>query len=787
MEILDDTIKYARTIATNQLLNVHFDGKRCPVCGLHPNQCLGHRMKIPTGFHFIYPNFIEQMMKMLEKICFSYDQDGNMIGCCKNPCVCNLGYSSKWSTESSPNIPAAVVLKYETSNKITYAVNLSVFRAYLKSKNVHFYRMIYCSHFLIPMFLLPERFGASRTGEDENATLVNYRKLIANYEKLQSLGVHSTACLATMPSNSDAIKTAMASIRIIAEFSNMSKQTNNEIDTFGSLSTKTGDIRGRMISTRTTGAGRAVTGTTVLAPLCRIIISPIFAKTITTINVCKYNLSFVKSLGEAGLLLWVCSDGRHIREFRKGKISIGDKVWRCILPGESMVICRNPTLGRDSIIPVVADIPLLSSNPEFSTVKYGCSLTSPLAGDHDGDEVGIYPINTTDGRVETFLKYSIISHYMRDNVPVFTLHFHELTGLYYASKTWSDPSCAWAVPTKMLESFFYHIGPLYDFRARFDEVNRLYFKLGPNCAPSMQMIISAILPRGLSYTHGSFNIRKGLVIGGLLTSKILGRTKDGLFATICHVYGAREALRVVDSLTILNHLYVGYKLSTITWRDFGCHLKTKEINEDIYAQTLQIVTLSRKLAETNSPGLTASIEREIKIVISQIEKIAQRVYNGHEGDLRSMIDSGGRGKNSDLYAMGVQVGQRFMTDGSRTDASSLATVRTNSLDDELVMRGFIKSSYCEGLSPNEMFVDCMAARNSVIYSKMDIGITGSAARATYSGLGQFSSEYGTGYNGVSIVRLNCVNPNIYVHTKYGQSIIDVEATLAALLTDPDFS
>lgn len=112
------------------------------------------------------------------------------------------------------------------------------------------------------------------------------------------------------------------------------------------------------------------------------------------------------------------------------KLEVGDEVERCLRDGDIIILNRQPSLHKQSIIALYAVI------TDYRTLQIHLSLTTPLNADFDGDEFNIHVPQTVEAMAEAQYLLSVGNGLMNDenNSPLIAIVYDGLTSSYLLTK-----------------------------------------------------------------------------------------------------------------------------------------------------------------------------------------------------------------------------------------------------------------------------------------------------------------------------------------------------------------
>lgn len=206
---------------------------------------------------------------------------------------------------------------------------------------------------------------------------------------------------------------------------------------------KTALIRSHLLGKRVNFAGRTVAGPGGYLRVDEIGIPEAMAVKLTRpIVVTDLNRAEMQSRYESRRVLYITPrTGRFagnrimvteqfVRENPNYQVRVGDTLDRILEDGDVVLVNRQPTLHRQSIIALRAKI------IPGRIVLINLSITSPLNADFDGDELNIHVPQTIEAYAEAEILYSTQAGLMNDqtNQPMMGIVYNGLTGAYLMSR-----------------------------------------------------------------------------------------------------------------------------------------------------------------------------------------------------------------------------------------------------------------------------------------------------------------------------------------------------------------
>lgn len=430
-------------------------------------------------------------------------------------------------------------------------------------------------------------------------------------------------------------------------------------------------------------------------------------------------------------------------------IRIGDLVHRLSQRGDIVLLNRQPTLHRHSIIAT-----RVLFNRKQRTIKIHMSYTTPTNADFDGDEMSISMIQTLRARAECIHLLAagkqIIS--TANALPVFGVVFNcptsafllsndadaddehfEKTGVrrYAVSPALlaeviesrlEDDLYSSTLPQRLRDAgvspgspralfslvlpstFFYRRRYKEDVVKRDPKTGKVIMNAddGEPDMPKVEVVNKDVL------------IKNGVFIRGSLTKEDISR---GIVQAIWMRYGSEKAARYISEATLILEFYIEHRGFSIGLSD--CLLSDrKTARETVDAKILRVRSEIEALNSTPPANETERLFREIEIrsILDTVHKVGAGLSSseiaGKGNPLGIMITSGAKGAHKNMAQIAGALGQQFIN-GARP-VPMLYGRRTlpyfEAEDDSIEAHGFVRYSFADGMDPPGFMFHMAASR-----------------------------------------------------------------------------
>jgi len=286
-------------------------------------------------------------------------------------------------------------------------------------------------------------------------------------------------------------------------------------------------------------------------------------------------------------------------------------------------------------------------------------------------------------------------------------------------------------------------------------------------------IFSHIIPNGINSVKMSngkkvFEIIEGQLIVGKLDKSALSKEKNSIIHYIWDKYGPNETRKFIDDTQRLILNFLMKKGFTISFGDCVAsdiidEQVKKIINDKLLEYKISLTQYENDTEQLENNMIENLLSSELNAFSSNIGKILEDTLDP-TNNLIISIKSGAKGSLMNLQHMMGCIGQKSV-EGSRIkkkiENRTLCIFHED--DDTPEARGFISSSFCDGLKSFEFFYDAMGGREGLIDTAIKTAKTGYIQRQLIKGLEDISIKYDN---------TNRNSKNIIIQYIYGENGID---------------
>ena len=530
------------------------------------------------------------------------------------------------------------------------------------------------------------------------------------------------------------------------------------------LKGKQGRIRGNLLGKRTNFSGRTVItsnpdiGIDELGVPLKLAMTLTFPEVVTPQNVGRLSKLVKNGRDNYPGANYVYPKGNNRRpidlRYRKKNIKLyyGDIVERHLIDGDYVLYNRQPSLHKLSMM---GHRCIILRDPELTTFGMNVSVTAPYNADYDGDEMNIFVPQSIQASTELEMIANVRNQIIAPastNTKIATKQDAPL-GAYLLTRENFDLDSHQASDI---------VAKIRNMELDIERVNGI---------SKSYDIFSALLPKKLNIVEYNDKGEKKFEIinGRLLKGKLNQKTVNGVILnTILDQFGNDVATNYIDNL---QRIILQFLLS----HGATVGLKDLIIPKDTLSKCKDMLKVKRLEVESmiteseNNPDLIDSNTLETNItsmlqsVMGDITKVAMSSLDKNN-NLFILVDSGAKGKPDQVATMAVgkaQILLDFKRIKKKVNNRTFSHCFQN--DDRPEARGYIESSYYEGLKPLEFFMDAMTGREGLIDTAIKTADSGYINRRLIKCMEDVAVHYdGTIRNG----------NNVIVQYVYGDSHLD---------------
>ncbi len=408
---------------------------------------------------------------------------------------------------------------------------------------------------------------------------------------------------------------------------------------------------------------------------------------------------------------------------------------------------RHPSLHKQSLMAhYVKVLP-------YKTFRLHPAVTHPYNADFDGDEMNIHSPQTEEARSEAKILLDVNENIMsaKNNTNLVGCIDDAVTGSYLMSTA--------NVTKSEASQILFEAGSEANINKKIIGGREIFSEVLPKITFSTKT--KKCLGEDCKYYQNCrkencpykayLSIKEGKLLSGLIDKNTFGVEDGKLIQILDREIGREKTLEVLKKIFVIGTSRISKSGFSISYSDLRVNERTKQETERIISAAEE---KSNKIVESyynNTleliPGKTKEESREIKIlqtlneVRTKIGKIVKEEFPA-DNPVNTMIISGARGNILNITQIACSVGQQALW---AKRISMGYTNRTLSFFKEKDLspkaKGFIYSSYLEGLEPYEFFFGSMTGRDALMDTALRTPKSGYLYRRLANALQDLRLEY----------------------------------------------
>jgi DNA-directed RNA polymerase II subunit RPB1 len=274
-------------------------------------------------------------------------------------------------------------------------------------------------------------------------------------------------------------------------------------------------------------------------------------------------------------------------------------------------------------------------------------------------------------------------------------------------------------------------------------------------------------------SNAVIEIKNGKYVRGQMDKSVLGAGTKGLLQRVCNDFGNMASAKFVDDLQNVVTEYMNTSAFSVGISDLISDQKTndeivqvitkKKTDVKNLIDQVQIGIFENNTGKTNEEEFETQVNSILNQATSESGKIGLKSLD-KDNRFVIMVNAGSKGSDLNISQMISCLGQQNV-DGKRIPYGfeNRTLPHFTKYDDSPGARGFVESSYINGLTPQELFFHAMGGRVGLIDTAVKTSTTGYIQRRLIKGLEDLMVSYDM------TIR---TNKNKIVQFAYGDDNID---------------
>ena len=542
------------------------------------------------------------------------------------------------------------------------------------------------------------------------------------------------------------------------------------------LKGKPGRVRGNLMGKRVDFSARSVITPDPSLSISELGVPLKIAKNITKpVVVNEKNKSFLTTLvrngpdNYPGAKIYQKKNGDQISLRYQDRNSIileeGDIIHRHMMDGDFVLFNRQPTLHRMSMMGHSVRV-----MKKGDTFRMNVADTKPYNADFDGDEMNMHMPQDDVAEIE-LQELAAVPHHIispANNQSIVGIFQDSLLGSYQISREFVS-----FTPQQAM-----------NLLAKCNNIDHTIFNKSQ--ISNFEVLTQIMPPISTKYktklfgdddnystSNNVIEIENGKYIRGQLEKGVFGSTSKGLLQRVCNDFTNMESKKFIDNIQDVVTEYMKTSSFSVGVSDLIANEETnKKIDNIIIQKKNEVQRLTDELhlgIFDNKTGRSNQSEFETKVnnILNQASNQAGNIGRdslSKNNRFVTIVKAGSKGNNLNISQMISCLGQQNV-DGKRIPYGfhNRTLPHFTQYDDSPNARGFVESSFIEGLTPEELWFHAMGGRVGLIDTAVKTSQTGYIQRRLIKGL----EDLKVGYD--MTVRNN---KNKIIQFSYGDDNID---------------
>lgn len=393
-------------------------------------------------------------------------------------------------------------------------------------------------------------------------------------------------------------------------------------------------------------------------------------------------------------------------EKREYKLCVGDTVERHLRDGDIILINRQPTLHKCSMLAKRVVV------RPGKTMRLNLATTKVFNADFDGDEMNIHVPQDYVARAELAELVSTGNNMIsaQSSRPHISIVQDGMLGAYLMTKN------DYAIPTHIFNDICMSLDGV--------DMGRIPAVVG-KLGRVGKALVSLILPEDFSYSHGDVRIERGVFLQGAITKSVAA----AIVHTLYKDYG--RALLFVDNIQFAAYGWLQHFGFSIGLKD--C-IPTAALESSVSRTVAQcFAEAARTVDAVKNPRI-----RDAKVAVTLAKardrgmKIAKESLSADNGFVAT-VTSGSKGDYFNVCQITGLLGQQNV--GGKP-IQPMLNEKTRALPhfplekegDDFAATGFVTHSFIRGLQPHEYFFHAMSGREGVSDTALKTAVSGYTQR-----------------------------------------------------------
>jgi DNA-directed RNA polymerase II subunit RPB1 len=447
----------------------------------------------------------------------------------------------------------------------------------------------------------------------------------------------------------------------------------------------------------------------------------------------------------------VRADGRMISlkhvNTKEIVLKLGDVINRHLNDGDIILFNRQPTLHRMSMMGHrVKVLP-------YNTFRLNVSVTAPYNADFDGDEMNAHIPQSYEASTE-LAEIAAVPHQIvtpRHAKPLIGVVQDSLVGSYRLTRPQVEFNRREFMNMMMWNKRFEGVVPKGARQAEGKPPRWTGQQVLTQLMPPINLEMGNGLYKDNKSQENYVKIKEGVVEQGIFDKDIFSKPSKGIVHVTYRDYGPKDTVDFIDSMQNTVEQFLVYNGFSVGISDLIADEETRKQMEEVVKKRkaaienillqIHLDLFDNNTGKSNQQEFEDKVFTELNKATEESGKIGLGALSD-ENRLVAMVRAGSKGSNINIAQMMACVGQQA-PEGKRIPYgfSDRTLPHFKKYDDGAEARGFVESSFIQGLTPQEFFFHAMSGREGLIDTAVKTADTGYIQRQLVKAMEDLTVQY----------------------------------------------
>jgi DNA-directed RNA polymerase beta' subunit len=389
----------------------------------------------------------------------------------------------------------------------------------------------------------------------------------------------------------------------------------------------------------------------------------------------------------------------------------------------------------------------------YNTFRLNVSVTAPYNADFDGDEMNAHIPQSYEASTE-LAEIAAVPHQIvtpRHAKPLIGVVQDSLVGSYRLTRPQVDFNRREFMNMMMWNKRFEGVVPKASRAAEGKPPRWTGQQVLTQLMPPINLEMGNGLYKDNKSQENYVKIREGVVEQGIFDKDIFSKPSKGIVHVTYRDYGPKDTVNFIDAMQNTVEQFLVYNGFSVGISDLIADEDTRKQMEEVVKKRkaaienillqIHLDLFDNNTGKTNQQEFEDKVFTELNKATEESGKIGLGALSD-ENRLVAMVRAGSKGSTINISQMMACVGQQA-PEGKRIPYgfSDRTLPHFKKYDDGAEARGFVESSFIQGLTPQEFFFHAMSGREGLIDTAVKTADTGYIQRQLVKAMEDLTVQY----------------------------------------------